>query len=276
MSEDTIQSNENLINKFNSVLSDPKTFSVGNSDQIARDNARQKLITSITDTRNNISGSIKKFKDYFVKTYGESEWLKFNNKPEAFDIPLFLVTGISPNLLEKSKIPDILKDLENKGDYYTSPTFYKNLYDVYLKNTQEAANYYAKLTEKNPKSDIPNMEELYKILQIDLGVTIQEKVNTTNVNKRKTYYETRETDKMKFIIDALRTLYLRIFLILIFIKLYVYFLKQPISIRGIFMELITIAFLFIFPILLAIQVISFIPKYVFEYMPVNVWVKNEK
>jgi hypothetical protein len=162
------------------------------------------------------------------------------------------------------------------GLYHATPTFYKNLYDIYLKNAITNAEYYKKITETNPSTGIPNMDELYKILNIDLDTQIDKRVNTTNVNERKTYYETQETDKMKFNIDALRTLYIRVFLILIFIKLYVYFLKNQISIKGVFIELISIAFLFVFPILLAIQIITFIPRYVFEYLPANVWVKNMK
>jgi hypothetical protein len=38
--------------------------------------------------------------------------------------------------------------------------------------------------------------------------------------------------------------------------------------------LATIAFLFFFPIFIAIKVITSIPKSIFEYLPANVWVKN--
>jgi hypothetical protein len=79
---------------------------------------------------------------------------------------------------------------------------------------------------------------------------------------------------MKFNIDALRTLYIRIFFILIFIKLYVYFLTQPVSIKGVIIELLTLAFYFFIPIFIAIRVIMMLPKKLFEYLPANVWVSN--
>jgi hypothetical protein len=275
MSANTQLLNENLAKNFNAVLDDKTLFSVEATSSQKLDNVKDGLIKSVTDTRENILKSKEKFKEYYIEAYGIVEWEKFNKNPNSFNTPLFLVTGIPPNPLEKPNIPDTLGFLQPAGgEYHAAPTFYKNMYDIYLKNVQSSANYYEKISEKSPKGVIPNMDELYKILNIDLDTQIQDKINTTNVNKRKTYYERQETDKMKFIIDALRTLYIRIFLILFFIKLYVYFLKHPISIKGVFIELFTLTFLFVFPILLAIQIITIIPKYVFEYMPVNVWVKN--
>jgi hypothetical protein len=177
--------------------------------------------------------------------------------------------------LSKPKIPEKLGFLQPEGSgYHTAPTFYKKMYDIYLKNTISSAAYYAKLSDITPTAHVPNMDELYKILQIDLETQIQDRVNTSNVNERKTFYERQETDKMKFYIDALRILYIRVFLVLIFVKLYVYFLTQSISIKGVFIELTILAVLFFFPIFIAIKVITSIPKRVFEYLPTNVWVKN--
>ena len=277
MGSKTIEFNQEMAKKYNVMMDNPNLFSsTGSTDEQTK---RDELITSIVNTRQSISNSMNKFKNYYSSVRGNDEWQNFNKNPKTFDTPIFLVTGIPPNPLENPNIDTLLNDLETSDDakgYHVAPTFYKNLYNIYLKNANSSVAYYAKISEIIPKIDIPNMEELYKILGIDLDTQIQEKKNTSDVNKRKTYYETLETDKMKTVIIALRTLYIRIFLILIFIKLYVYFLKEPISIKGVFIELITLTFLFVFPILLAVNIITFIPKYLFEYLPVNVWVKNMK
>jgi hypothetical protein len=274
MSDKTQAFSQALADRFNAMMKNPALFSVDASKAKKLENVKNKLINSVTTARKNISNSMKNFKEYYIQTYGIDKWVEFNKNPQSFDTPLFLVTGITPDPISKPIVPENLGFLQPQGGlYHAAPTFYKNIYDIYLKNAITAAEYYKTITETNPGVGIPNMDELYKILNIDLETQIQQRVNTTNVNERKTYYETRETDKMKFNIDALRTLYIRVFLILIFIKLYVYFLKNPISIKGVFIELLSLAFLFVFPILLAVQIITFIPSYVFEYIPANVWVK---
>ena len=275
MSQETQDFTQSLGDKFNTMLDSPTLFSVDATEDKKIDDVKNKLITSINDTRTNISDSMNNFKEYYIQAYGIDKWIEFNKNPQSFGTPLFLVTGITPNVISKPEIPEKLGFLQPEGGgYHAAPTFYKKMYDIYLKNTITSAAYYAKLTDISPTADVPNMDELYKILNIDLVTQIQQRVNTANVNERKTFYETQQTDKMKFYVDALRNLYIRVFLILIFIKLYIYFLTQPISIKGVFIELATIAFLFFFPILIAIKVITSIPKSVFEYLPANVWVKN--
>lgn len=275
MSQDTEDFTQSLGDKFNAMMDNPTLFNVDATEDKKIDDMKNKLITSINDTRTNITDSMNNFKEYYIQAYGNDKWVEFNKNPQTFGAPLFLVTGITQNVISKPEIPEKLGFLQPEGGgYHTPPTFYKKMYDIYLKNTITSASYYAKLTDISPMTNVPNMDELYKILHIDLETQIQERVNTTNVNERKTFYETQETDKMKFYVDALRKLYMFIFLILVFIKLYIYFLTQAISIRGVFVELITIAFLFFFPIFIAIKVITSIPKSVFEYLPANVWVKN--
>lgn len=275
MSDDIQIFTQSLGDKFNKMMDNPTLFSVDDTEEKKIDDLKNKLLTSINDTRTNISDSIKNFKEYYIQTYGIDKWVEFNKNPNSFGTPLFLVTGITPNVMTKPTIPEKLGFLQPQGDgYHAAPTFYKKMYDIYLKNTITTAAYYAKLSETGPSANIPNMDELYKILHIDLETQIQERINTSNVNERKTYYEKQETDKMKFNVDALRNLYIRIFLILVFIKLYIYFLTKPVSIRGVFIELLVIGFLFTLPIFLAIKVITSIPKSVFEYLPANVWVTN--
>lgn len=276
MSQETQDFTQSLGDKFNTMMDNPTLFSVDATEEKKIDDLKNKLITSVTDARTNISDSMKNFREYYIQTYGNDKWVEFNNNPKLFGTPYFLVTGINPTITSNPEIPENLGFLkpEGNGDYHATPSFYKKMYDIYLKNTTTSALYYAKLTDTSPPSDVPDMTSLYKILQIDLETQIQERVNNANVNERKTYYESQETDKMKFNIDALRTLYIRIFFILIFIKLYVYFLTQPISIKGVIIELLTIAFLFFVPIFIAIRVIMALPKKVFEYLPANVWITN--
>jgi hypothetical protein len=275
MSQSTQDFTQSLGGKFNDMMDNKTLFSVDATEEKKIDDVKNKLVTSINDTRANISSSMDNFKEYYIQAYGIDKWIEFNKNPQTFGTPLFLVTGISPNVISKPEIPEKLGFLQPEGGgYHAAPTFYKKMYDIYLKNTITSATYYAKITDISPTIDLPNMDELYKILQIDLETQIQDRVNTSNVNERKAFYETQETDKMKFYIDALRNLYIRVFLILIFIKLYVYFLTQPISIKGVFIELTILAFMFFFPIFIAIKVITSIPKRVFEYLPSNVWVKN--
>ena len=272
MSQETQDFTQSLGDKFNTMMDSPTLFSVDATEDKKLDDVKNKLVTSINDTRTNISDSMNNFKEYYIQAYGIDKWVEFNKNPQSFGTPLFLVTGITPNVISKPEIPEKLGFLQPEGGgYHAAPTFYKKMYDIYLKNTITSAAYYAKLTDISPITDVPNMDELYKIQNL---IYEDKSVNTANVNERKTFYETQETDKMKFYIDALKNLYIRIFLILIFIKLYVYFLTQPISIKGVFIELATIAFLFFFPIFIAVKVITSIPKSVFEYLPANVWVKN--
>lgn len=275
MSQDTQDFTQALGDKFNDMMDNPTLFNVDATEEKKLDDVKNKLVTSINDTRSNISESMKNFKEYYIQTYGIDKWVEFNKNPNSFGTPLFLVTGITHNVLSKPKIPEQLGFLQPEGGgYHATPTFYKKMYDIYLKNTIASASYYAELSESGPSVNIPNMDELYKILHLDLETQIQQRVNTTNVNERKTYYEKQETDKLKFNIDALRNLYIRVFLILVFIKLYIYFLTKPVSIKGVFIELVVIAFIFFLPIFAAIKVITSIPKSVFEYLPANVWVKN--
>jgi len=276
MSEDTQQFTQSLGDKLNTMLDNPTLFSVDATETKKSEDLKNKLISSVNDARTNISDSMKNFRDYYIQTYGNEKWIEFNKNPKLFGTPYFLVTGINPTVTSNPEIPESLGFLkpEGGGDYHATPSFYKKMYDIYLKNTTSSALYYAKLTDTSPSSEVPNMDSLYKILQIDLETQIQQRVNNSNVNERKTYYERKETDKMKFNIDALRTLYIRIFLILVFIKLYVYFVTQPISIKGVIIELLTIAFLFFAPIFIAIRIIMMLPQKVFEYLPSKVWITN--
>ena len=276
MSQETQDFTQSLGDKFNTMMDNPTLFSVDATEEKKIDDLKNKLITSVTNARTNISDSMTNFREYYIQTYGNDKWVEFNKNPNLFGTPYFLVTGINPTITSNPEIPENLGFLkpEGGGDYHATPSFYKKMYGIYLKNTTTSALYYAKLTDTPPPSDVPDMTSLYKILQIDLETQIQERVNNANVNERKTYYESQETDKMKFNIDALRTLYIRIFFILIFIKLYVYFLTQPISIKGVIIELLTIAFLFFAPIFIAIRVIMALPKKLFEYLPSNVWITN--
>jgi hypothetical protein len=276
MSQQTQDFTQMLGDKLNTMMDNPTLFSVDATEEKKRDDLKNKLISSVNDARTNISDSMKNFRDYYIQTYGNEKWVEFNKNPKLFGTPYFLVTGINPTITTNPEIPENLGFLkpEGGGDYHATPSFYKKMYDIYLKNTSTSALYYAKLTDTPSPSKVPDMNSLYKILQIDLESEIQDRVNNANVNERKSYYERQETDKMKFNIDALRTLYIRIFFILIFIKLYVYFLTQPVSIKGVIIELLTLAFYFFIPIFIAIRVIMMLPKKLFEYLPANVWISN--
>ena len=251
-------------------------------DQDSRELAdiKKLLNDSVTDTRKNINDSLKLFKDYYIKLYGSSgvsKWKKFNDNRSLYGTPLSLITGITPNsfIMPNPTIPNDLTFLKKDEVYNkTPPTFYKKLYNIYSNNADLTFENYEKLYNTNPGFVVPNMDELYKILNIDFKTQIDKKVNTINTNERKTYYERQQIDKMKFNVDALRRLYIRIFLILVFIKLYVYFLKNSISIKGVFIELFILSFLFVFPIILSAQIATYTPKYVYEYLPANIWVKN--
>ena len=274
MSQETQAFNEEMVKKFNSIINNSDKFLGPSTKSTSTAPSESTLITSVKDTRDKISETMDIFKNYYIGQYTNAEWEKLNKGP--YGVPLLLVTGIEPDKKSKPIIPSNLTFLETTDyiKYRVSPTFYDNSKNIYLKNVNTSLDHYKKLTQEHSNMIIPNMNELYKILNIDFVTQLDKKVNTSGVNERKTYYERQETDKMKFNIDALRKLYIRIFLILIFIKLYVYFLKSSISIRGVFIELILLLFLFVSPILLATLITIYTPKYLFEYLPSNVWVKN--
>jgi hypothetical protein len=281
MSQETQDFTQKLGDKFNSMMDNPTLFSVEATNAQNNEDIKNKLITSITNVRSNLTDSYKNFKEYYIQTYGNEKWVEFNKNPNFFGIPTYLFTGISNDSTKNPTIPQNLGflSLQEKNDYHTPPTFYKKIYDTYLKNAMISANYYTHLIDKSPLSKPPdNMDEIYKILNIDLEKQIQDKTNTTNVNERKTFYETQETNKMFIIVNALRKWYIRIFIVVIFIKLYVYFLTQPISIQSILKELLYIGFLFIIPFIIAfiIRILIIVPKKIYEYLPANIWIANMK
>jgi hypothetical protein len=269
MSTDTQERNEQLADKFDELMKDINP--IKGSVKVLSTNSEGDLKASVIKTRESIMTTMSKIKDYYINKHGEGEWKKLQ------DIPVSLVTGINPNPKEPlpEQLPNNLKFLSrSETTYYPTPAFYKNLYETYYDNAKINATFLDEIDDVFPAASIPNMTELYKIFNVDLETQIDKNIDNSNVNERKTFYERQETNKMKFYVDALRKLYIRIFLILIFIKLYVYFLKNSISIKGVFIELLLLSFLFVFPILLASLITTYIPKNVYEYLPANIWVKN--
>ena len=69
MSQDTEDFTQSLGDKFNSMMDNPTLFSVDDTEEKKIDDVKNKLITSINDTRTNISDSMKNFKEYYIQTY---------------------------------------------------------------------------------------------------------------------------------------------------------------------------------------------------------------
>lgn len=278
MSEETQNFTQSLGDKFNKMMDDPSLFSVEKTEEQKNGDLKQQLITSVENTRTNISQSIKNFREYYIQTYGINKWVEFNKNPNTFGTPLFLVTGVNPNVMTKPIIPNdigFLTQSATDSEYHTSPSFYKKMYDIYLKKAMVGAKYYSDLYDKSfPVYDNSPTSELYKLFNIDLDTQIINHVNTSNVNERKVYYETRETDILHNVIVILQTFYYRIFLLLCFIVLYVFFLTQEISIKSILTQVVYLLLLGILPYIIAfvLRILIIVPKKIYEYLPANIWI----
>jgi hypothetical protein len=63
MSEETQDFTQSLGDKFNAMMDNPTLFSVDATEDKKLDDVKNKLLTSINDTRTNISDSMNNFKE---------------------------------------------------------------------------------------------------------------------------------------------------------------------------------------------------------------------
>jgi hypothetical protein len=280
MSQETQDFTQALGDKFNQMMDNPTLFSVDKTENQKNEDLRQKLIDSVEGARTNISQSVKNFREYYIQTYGIEKWVEFNKNPKMFGTQMFLVTGINPGNTTSPNVPEDLGFLSPSvadGDFRTSPSFYKKMYEVYLKNAVSSAMYYTDISYKSPYEHGDSISDsLYKLLNVDLDTQLKDRVNTSNVNERKAYYETQETNIMYNAIVALQTFYIRVLLLLCFIRSYVFFLTHEISIASIIKEFIYLALIVIIPYIIVgiLQVLYIMMKKIYTYFPANTWITN--
>ena len=260
------------------MMSDSTLFSVDKTEEQKKDDLRQNLITSVENARTNISQSVKNFREYYIQTYGIEKWVEFNKNPHMFGTPMFLVTGVNPNISSKPVIPEDLGFLSpsaSDANYHTPPSFYKKMYDIYLKNAITSAKYYGDVTNESPENYGESVSDtLYKLFNIDLDTQIKSHINSSNVNERKSYYETQETNVLYDTIVIMQTFYFRMIILLLFISLYLYFLTQEISIASFVRQILYLIALIIIPYIItgAIRLLIIIVKRIYEYIPANIWI----
>jgi len=280
MSQETQDFTQALGDKFNQMMDNPTLFSVDKTEEQKNENLRQKLIDSVEGARTNISQSVKNFREYYIQTYGIEKWVEFNKNPKMFGTQMFLVTGVNPSNTSTPVIPEDLGFLSPSAadaDFRTSPSFYKKMYEIYLKNAVSSAMYYTDITYKSPyEKDGSISDTLYKLLNVDLDTQIKDRVNTSNVNERKAYYETQETNTMYNAIVALQTFYIRVLLLLCFIRMYIFFLTKEISIASIMKEFVYLASIIVVPYIIVgiLQVVIIIIKKIYAYFPANTWITH--
>ena len=280
MSEETQNFTQALGDKFNKMMDDPTLFSVEKTEEQKDEDLKQKLITSVVNARTNISQSMKNFREYYIQTYGIEKWVEFNKNPDAFGTSQYLITGIKPNAQKNEAIPSDLGFLSpsaSETEFRTSPSFYKKIYDAYLKNTITSAKYYNEISKKSSDGYSNSLsDELYKLFNVDLETQIKNRVNTSNVNERKAYYETQETDILYKAITNIQTFYIRILLLLCFIILYVFFLTQEINIMSIIKQFLYLLALIAIPYIISfiIRVLIITPQKLYEYLPANTWISH--
>jgi len=278
MSQETQDFTQALGDKFNQMMDNPTLFSVDKTEEQKKDDLRQNLITSVENARTNISQSIKNFREYYIQTYGIEKWVEFNKNPHMFGTPMFLVTGVNPNISSNPVIPGDLGFLSpsaSDANYHTSPSFYKKMYDIYLKNATTSAKYYGDMTDESPgKYGYSVSDTLYKLFNIDLDTQIKSHINDSNVNERKSYYETQETNVLYDTIVILQTFYFRMIILLCFISLYLFFLTQEISIVSFVKQILYLILLIIIPYMITggIRLVMIITKRIYEYIPANIWI----